>query len=104
MKKGAVKTFKDKKELKKVIFDLMDNPKHYQEMVENIGKLRVNGIDRLAKFIMDQPTAMYDQEKIDKIDYKQVTKNVIKAKRKAHRSEQINYKKELKHEKYCNCG
>lgn len=104
MKKGAVKTFKDKKELKKVIFDLMDNPKHYQEMVENISKLRVNGIDRLAKFIMDQPTAMYDQEKIDKIDYKQVTKNVIKAKRKAHRSEQINYKKELKHEKYCNCG
>ncbi len=103
-KKGAVCTFKNRKELKKVIFDLMDNKVKYNSMVENISKLRVNAIDKLAKFIMEQPKAEYNQEYINNLNYKLVTKNVLKALNKAYKKEQIEYKKEIKNGKHCSCS
>ena len=85
--KGVAKSFKNAKELKEILFDLMDNKDHYDQMVENVLKLRVNGIDNTAQFILNQPLAHYDQQKIDKIDYKNVFKNVQKARLKANKVE-----------------
>ena len=65
----------------------MDNKQHYDEMVDNVLKLRTNGIDNTAKLILSLPNASYNQQKIDEIDYRRVFKNVQKARLKANKSE-----------------
>lgn len=85
--KGVAKSFKSTKELKEILFDLMDNKQHYDEMVDNVLKLRTNGIDNTAKLILSLPNASYNQQKIDEIDYRRVFKNVQKVRLKANKSE-----------------
>lgn len=91
--KGVAKSFKNKRELKKIIFDLMDNREHLEQMVENSSKLRRNGIDNLAKFILSQPNAEYDQNEIESIDYDMVFKTVQKARIRADKLERQNQKR-----------
>ncbi len=92
LNKGIVKTFKNKKTLQKALFSLMDNKEEYQKIVDNICKLRLNAIDKLAEFIIQQPQAVYDEEYIEKIDYTKVKKNVLKAKNKAYKQDRKNKK------------
>ena len=93
--KGIVKSFKNKKELKEIIFDLMDHKDHYDKMVANTLLLRRNGIDILANLILSQPNAIYNDEYISNINYKKVVSQVKKALTKEHKTT----KKEVKIEK-----
>ena len=93
--KGIVKSFKNKKELKEIIFDLMDHKDHYDTMVANTLLLRRNGIDILANLILSQPNAIYNDEYISNINYKKVVSQVKKALTKEHKTT----KKEVKIEK-----
>ena len=84
-KKGITSSFKNKKELKKVLDKLRDDKEYYQSVVENEAKLRTNGIDNVAKLILNQPNAVYNDEYIKNIDYSKVLKNVKKALKQANK-------------------
>ena len=92
LKKGIVKTYKNQKSLKEILFSLMENKENYNKMVDNICKLRINSIDELARFIMQQPSANYDENYIKNIDYKKIKKNVYKAKSKAYKKDRKDFK------------
>ena len=85
--KGAALSFKNSKELKQILFKLMDDKDFYNQMVKNVLKLRINGIDNTAKFILSLPNAKYNQEVLEKIKFNQVFKNVQKARLKANKLE-----------------
>lgn len=85
--KGAALSFKNSKELKQILFKLMDDKDFYNQMVKNVLKLRINGIDNTAKFILSMPNACYDKKNLDNINYKEVFKNVQKARLKANKLE-----------------
>lgn len=91
-KKGIVKSFKNKKELKDAVCSLMDNKDEYNKMVANTLLLRRNGIETLSNLIMSQPEAVYNEDYIAKIDYKKVVPLVKKALNKNHKQT----KKEIK--------
>ena len=97
--KGIVKSFKNKKELKEIVLDLMDNKEHYDEMVQKGLKLRKNGIKAIAEKIMEQENAVYDDEYISNIDYKKVLGNVKKAMKKAHKITKTNEKEKKQQKK-----
>ena len=85
--KGAALSFKNSKELQQILFKLMDDKDFYNQMVKNVLKLRINGIDNTAKFILSLPNAKYNQEVLEKIKFNQVFKNVQKARLKANKLE-----------------
>lgn len=82
--KGAAKSFKNAKQLKEIVLNLMDNKEEREKMVSAVASLRRNGIDNLARFMLESEEPVYNQEYIDKIDYSLVRKNVKKALNKAH--------------------
>ena len=83
--KGAAKSFKNAKQLKEIVLNLMDNKEEREKMVSAVASLRKNGIDNLARFMLESEEPVYNQEYIDKIDYSLVRKNVKKALNKAHK-------------------
>ncbi len=57
--KGVALSFRNKKELKKNVLRLIDDPALLERMSENTLPLRKNATGGLADFILSQPTADY---------------------------------------------
>lgn len=74
----------------------MTDEKYYNERLDNMLVLRKNGIDSLAKLIVSQDDAIYDDEYISKINYKLVKKNVKKALKKADKEARKEHKLQVK--------
>ena len=94
--KGIARSFKTTKELRKNIYELKDNKELYNNTVESESKLRTNGIDKLAKFILEQPKAKYSAKYIKEVDYSKVLKNVKKEVKKANKKTLKEYKEQRK--------
>lgn len=75
--KGVAVSFKNKKELKQHVLNLIDNPEILQSMREKISPLRKNTINELAEFMLSLPQADYSKVEQD-IDFKKVKKLVKK--------------------------
>ncbi len=83
--KGAVKSYKNKHNLKEIIYKMMNDNNEYTQTIKGILKLRKNAIEDLSKLILEQPNAIYDDSYINKIDYSNVKKNVIIARNKQYK-------------------
>ena len=88
-KKGIACSFKNVKELKENIYKLKNDKEFYNSVVESEGKLRQNGIKKLAEFILSQPNAEY---KDNDIDYRHVKKNVKKQVKQQNKKTKKEYK------------
>lgn len=91
--KGFAKSFGDKKELISILEELMDEGKR-KEISDKLALFRRNGMEELAKLILSQPKAEYNDEYISAVDYKKVELNVKKALGKAHRQVMKEHKEE----------
>ena len=90
--KGITYSFKGKKDLKAVMDKFKNDQEFYNKTVENIKKLRTNGIDNLAKIIMSFDKAKYDEKYIESIDYSKVKRDVKKKIKLANKQEKQNHK------------
>lgn len=95
--KNIAYSFKNKKQLKQIVFKFKEDKNFYNSVVENISKFRVNGIDKLAKLILSSPTAQYDNDYINNVNYGDIRKNVKKALKIAYKQEKIAYKAKKTH-------
>ena len=80
--KGVALSFKNKKELKKHVDMLLDDPQMVEEMSMNARKMRKNTIKELAEFILSFPNADYSTINEDEINYKKVKRAVKTSVRK----------------------
>lgn len=76
--KGILVSFKNKDELHQIINELHDTPGKLEEMASAVKKLRTNGIDNVAKLILSQPKATYNDTYIAEIKYTEVINRVKK--------------------------
>lgn len=77
--KGVAVSFKNKKELKRHVLELLKNPTLIEEMANNTDALRKNTINELARFMLSFEKADYSNILKENIDIKKVRKNVKKA-------------------------
>lgn len=76
--KGMALSFKSKKDLKQILNTLHDEPNKLTEMAIAMQQLRTNGIDNVAKLILSQPKATYNDTYIAEVKYTEVIKRVKK--------------------------
>ena len=93
IQKQIASSFKNKKQLKQQILKLKNNKNYYNKLVENSKKLKTNGIQKLANFILNQPSAVYDESYIQNIDYNKVIPTVKKAMKQKRKMEKLSLKK-----------
>ncbi len=82
--KGFARSFENKKELISHLEELMDEEKR-KVIIDKLSLFRRNGMEELAKLILAQPKAEYDENYIASLDYKKVENNVKKALASAHK-------------------
>ena len=63
-------------------------------MVANIAPLRRNGIDNLARFMIEQENADYSQIDETKVDYSNIKKEMKQATKQAHKQTKQQAKKQ----------
>ena len=92
--KGVVLPFKNKKHLKEQLNKLIADKQLYDQMVANIEPLRRNGIDNLARFMVEQQNADYSAINTNEINYAGVKKEIKQATRQAHKETKKQAKKQ----------
>ena len=92
--KGVVLPFKNKKQLKEQLNKLISDKQLYDQMVANIEPLRRNGIDNLARFMVEQQNADYSEINSNEINYEGVKKEIKQATRQAHKQTKKQAKKQ----------
>lgn len=86
-KKGVALSFRNEKQLKEQILKLMDDPALLEEMSKKTSDLRKNAIASLAEFMLSLPAADYSRFGKEEIRLNDVKKNVIKALKRADKTE-----------------
>ena len=92
--KGVVLPFKNKKQLQQQLLRLINDQELYNKMVANIAPLRRNGIDNLARFMIEQENADYSQIDESKVDYSNIKKEMKQATKQAHKQTKQQAKKQ----------
>ncbi len=85
--KGVATSFKNKKQLTEGLYKIMDDKALREDMGAKAYALKTNGIEKLAKFMLDLPNADYSQILAENINFAEVKKKVKKAMKVAHKKE-----------------
>ena len=85
--KGGAYSFKNNKQLASGLFKIMDDAQRREEMSTTLKSLRKNGIDKLAKFMIELPNADYSKLILNNVDLSKVKKSVNKALKVANKKE-----------------
>lgn len=84
-KKGSALTFKNYNELAKHVEKLYHNPEILSEMSAVLAKMKTNGVEAIAKLILEQPNADYDGVDMN-VDFDKANK-VVNKQRKVYAKE-----------------
>lgn len=86
-KKGVALSFKNKKQLKEGICQLLDNKELREDMSQKAYALKTRGIEKLANTMLEQENADYTEILNKNIDLKEFKKEVFKRLKKADKQE-----------------
>lgn len=86
-KKGVVKSFRTKAELRDNLYLLMDDEGLRRDMAQKAHAMRTRGIERLTDFMLELPNADYTELLAQNIDVSEVKKKVKKAMKIADKKE-----------------